>query len=200
MTNRKWLYGFMSVIFVFQAYAGNKDLRHAYTSITNTINSAILTRRGSNEISGSASFQSLKTEYESGTNTTERLFNADLGYGRFIVNNLSLGFLVSIRNQSVTDDLSNQKESVDQVWVGPSLKKYFGNDKVRPYLSAEYLFLRGDLFDGGEADLGLGLLVHASGNMGVTMQAKYGISPSGSESIHSRNRLLFSVGMVHFIL
>jgi hypothetical protein len=200
MTKPNWTCGLLLTVFAIQAYAGEKDLKNIYTAITNKVNSAILTRRGSNEITGSASFQSLKTEYDSGLKTTEQLLDADLGTGRFIVDNLSLGILFSLTNQHVTENLSNQKKSVNQVWIGPYVNKYFGNDRIRPFLSAEYLFLRGDVFDGGEADMGLGLLIHASGNMGITVQAKYGVSPSGSESIHSRNRLLFAVGMTHFIL
>ncbi len=204
MAKSKWIIILFLSVFVFQAHAedntGKKDLKDIYTAITNKVNSAMLTRRGSNEIEGSASFQSVRTEYDKGLKITERLLNADFGYGRFVFNNLSLGILLSVRNQSVTNEITDVKKSTNQIWIGPSLKKYFGRDKVRPFVSAQYLLLRGDIFEGGEADLGAGLMIHVAGNMGLILQARYGFLTTDDETVNSRNRLLLAAGMIHFTL
>jgi hypothetical protein len=217
MFKSRWLIGLLLPVFVIQAYAGDdtgkKDLKDIYTAITNKVNSAMLTRSGSNEIFGSASFQSLKTEYEAvgqtyvhiGNQSTQQLLNVDLGYVRFIFNNLSLGILFSMRYQrETTNSLGYEhSHSDEQTWVGPVVKKYFGNDRIRPFVTAGYLLLRGDVNASGEANMGVGLLVHASGNMGIALQAQYGVlNTKNTDSIKyiSQNRLLFGVGLTHFIL
>ena len=179
-----------------QVRTQEKDLKRVYTTITNAINTAILTRRGSNEIGGSIFYHSCKTEYDTGEKATEQILNAELGLARFIANNLSLGILFSHLDQSNTIDGS----SVKQTGFGPSLKFYFGNERTRPFVFAQYLFLKGDRFDGGELGFGLGALYHLAGNVGIAAQMKYGIVFPGTSTVERQRRILLGLGLTNFIL
>ncbi len=180
--------------------AQEKGLKRVYTTITNAINTAILTRRGSNEIGGSIFYNSWKTEYDTGEKTTEHIFDAELGLSRFIANNLSLGILLSYLDQNNTVDGLQNGTSFKQTMVGPSLKTYFGNERTRPFVFAQYLFLKGDQFDGGELGLGLGALYHLAGNVGIAAQVKYGILFHGKSTIERQSRILLGLGLTNFIL
>lgn len=186
--------------FAFQVNAEEKDLKTVYTTITDAINSAIFTRKGSNELGGSFAYNADKTEYTSGNTLTEQTLNVEFGYGRFILNNLSLGILFSYMHQSITNDIADKKVSMKQTLIGPTIKKYFGNRRSRPFVFTNVLFLQGDLFDAKEADLGIGLLYHLSGNTGITAYVKYGKLFTSDEIIKNQNRLLLGVGLTNFIL
>ncbi len=182
-----------------QIMAQETDLKKVYTDVTTQINSALLTRKGAFELTGSVFYERFKEKYDDYFRNTEFItetFQVDAGLGHFFFNNISLGVLLSYFNmkQSFTE------RSIEQTMVGPAIKLYFGEKRWRPYLSADYLFLTGDSWDGGEADFGAGLLYHATGNFALSLQIKYGILFADEDHLEGLNRLFVGIGIVNFIL
>jgi hypothetical protein len=192
------IYFFAFIGTVSQIFAQETDLKKIYTEITTTINSSLLTRRGAYEISGFIFYDRMKTVYEDSYNYNDEsiteTFRAEPGVGYFFIDNLSAGLLFSYLNQK------QDQERTEQTLAGPIVKMYFGDKEWRPYLFTDYLFWTGDIMDGGEWDLGIGLLYHVSGNFGVTAQVKYGILFSDEKYIQEMNRIYVGFGIINFIL
>lgn len=77
---------------------------------------------------------------------------------------------------------------------------YFGEDNLRPFILAEYLFLVGDNFDGSELDFGAGIFCHVTGNFGFNFFGKYGFIWSSNNDIDTQNRIFIGIGISNFIL
>jgi hypothetical protein len=180
-----------------QLLAQETDLKKIYTDVTTRINSALLTRKGAYELNGFIYYNRLTTRYKQNLVIPEdkiETFQVEAGGAHFFMNNLSLGILLSYLNQK------QNNLRTDQTMAGPMIKKYFGDKEWRPYLFSDYLFLSGDNLDGGEWDMGAGLLYHVTGNFGIIVQVKYGILFANEESIKSQNRLFVGIGIINFIL
>ena len=63
----------------------------------------------------------------------------------------------------------------------------------------EELFLTGDYFDGGELGFGAGIMYHVAGNLGITLQLKYGQIWSTKNDIESQNTIFVGIGLSNFI-
>ena len=195
----KYMYMFIMITWGFfaPAMAQETDLKKIYTDITTTINSALLTRKGAFELSGNIFYDRLETEYRLNNDKqefTNETFQFDAGLAHFLVNNLSLGVLISYLNQK------QYTERIEHTMVGPVIKYYIGEKRWRPYLFADYLFMTGDVMDGGETDIGAGLLYHVTGNFAISLQFKYGILSADEETFKGLNRIFIGLGIVNFIL
>jgi len=84
--------------------------------------------------------------------------------------------------------------------LGPVIKYYIGEKRWRPYLFANYLVMTGDVLDGGETDLGVGILYHVTGNFAINLQLKYGFISADEQNYKGLNRLFVGIGLVNFIL
>jgi len=196
----KTLLNYLLVIIctVSQIIAQETDLKKIYTDITTTINSALLTRKGAWEVGGFVFYDRIETTYKYLYNFNHELitetFQAETEVTHFFMDNLSAGVLCSYLNQK------QDRERMEQTLLGPVIKKYFGDKEWRPYLFTNYLFMTGDILDGGEWDAGVGLLYHVAGNFCITIQAKYGILFSNEDLIKEQNRLFVGIGIINFIL
>jgi len=234
MGKLKWICALLLAAFAIQAHAGEeKNLKDIYTAITNKVNSAMLTHRGADEIFGSAAYQEFKEkygypgwyyEYPLPARSIQQRLDVDLGYSHFFFNNLSLGLLLSLKYKRYSEVLERwspnaaeewYRHSSDETWLGPIVKKIFGHDRIRPFVFVQYLFAWDDELNHREVDFGMGLLVHVSGNLGITMKAQYGILSSNGHvipenyysrfmgsgyTVENQTRLVFSIGLSHFIL
>ena len=142
------------VFFVSVLRAQDDDLKKVYTDVTTAINSALLTKSGSMEISGSVSFNYFNTSYNSGETLNQSIFQAEPQFSYFLFDNISLGIDLSYIYQKSEFERSDETTTLKQTALGPFAKMYFGDEKFRPFILADYLFLSGDDFKGGEADFG----------------------------------------------
>jgi hypothetical protein len=76
---------------------------------------------------------------------------------------------------------------------------YFGEEKFRPFILADYLFLVGDDYDGGVFDIGGGVFYHVTGNFGLSFFGKYGFMNSSEDAIDSQNRVFIGMGISTFV-
>jgi len=196
------LLGFILILATFSnlIYAQEKDIKKIYTDVTTAINSALLTKKNVIELSGFLSYNYLKTEYDYNESLKEQTIHVEPGFSYFFFDNISFGLILSYFYHKTDYESSNDAISIDQISIGPVAKVYFGEDKFRPFILADYLFLVGDDFDGGELDLGAGVLYHVAGNFGISIQAKYGLIWSNNDNINNQNRIFVGVGFSNFIL
>jgi len=191
---------FLLLVSISCICAQEQDLKEIYTDVTTAINSALLTKKGSAELSGFFSYNYLKTEYEYSERLTEQIIQVEPGFSYFYFDNISFGFMLSYYYQKTENESYDFSMSNDQISIGPLIKYYFGEDRFRPFILTDYLFLTGDDFDGGELDIGGGILYHVTGNFGLSLQIKYGIIWRGNDNFDSQNRIFIGVGFVNFIL
>jgi len=180
--------------------AQENDLKKIYKDVTTAINSALLTKSGSIEISGFVSYNYFNTDYTYDQKISQHIFQLEPTFSYFIVDNLSLGIDLSFLSQKTTYESSNESATLEQTFVGPIAKMYFGSDKFRPFILADYLFMVGDNYDGGELDLGAGIFYHLTGNFGFSLFGKYGILWSSKDDIDKQNRIFIGLGISSFIL
>lgn len=179
--------------------AQEKDLKTIYKDVTTAINSALLTKSGSLEISGFVSYNYLNTKYTYDEEISQHIFQVEPIFLYFIVDNISLGVDFSFLSQKTAYESSRESTTLEQTFVGPIAKMYFGSDKFRPFVLADYLFMAGDNYAGGELDLGAGLFYHVTGNIGFSLFGKYGILWSSKDDIDMQNRFLIGLGISSFI-
>jgi len=179
--------------------AQENSLKDIYTDITTKINSALLTRKSSIELSGFISYHYYETKYDDGVIGKRHSIQADPMISYFIINDLSLGLDFSYRYDKMDPGAGNDPSIVEQKFLGPVAKYYFCDERFRPFLFADYLFLAGDLFNGGELGVGAGIMFHVSGNLGIHFQVKYGQIWSGEEGIDRQNVIFTGIGLSNFI-
>jgi hypothetical protein len=194
---------FILIVCVYsQIMAQETDLKKVYTDITTQINSSLLTQKGSFEINGSIFYDRLTTTYEllDDAELITETFQVDAGVSHFVMNNLSMGLLFSYLNVK-SDFEGNSLANASLTYAGPLFKYYFGKDRWRPYIFTDYLFNSNDVGDQkGEFDLGAGILYHLTGNTGLTLQCKYGISVIEDGKDITQNRIFIGIGIANFIL
>lgn len=181
-------------------FAQENDFKEFYTDVTTAINTALLTKSGSLEISGFLSYNSYTTNFTYDEKMTQQIFLLEPVFLYFFVDNISLGFDVSYLNQKTNYKSSADSRTIEQTFIGPIAKMYFGEDRFRPFILADYLFLVGDNYDGGVFDLGAGVFYHVTGNFGFSLFGKYGFMSSTNDNIDSQNRVFIGVGITNFIL
>ena len=181
-------------------FAQEKELKEIYTDVTTAINSALLTKSGSIEISGFLSYNSYTTNFNYDEKMTQQIFLIEPVFLYFFVDNISLGLDVSYLNQKTDYKSSDDSRTIEQTFVGPIAKMYFGEDRFRPFILADYLFLVGDNYDGGVFDIGAGVFYHITGNFGFSFFGKYGFMSSTNDNIDSQNRIFIGIGISNFIL
>ncbi len=184
----------------FNLVAQENDLKGIYTDVTTAINSALLTKSGSKEISGFLSYNSFTTNYTYDEKMTQQIFLIEPVFLYFFVDNISLGLDVSYLNQKTDYKSSESSVRIEQTFIGPIAKMYFGEDRFRPFILADYLFLVGDDYDGGVLDFGAGVFYHVTGNFGFSLFGKYGFMSSTNDNIDSQNRIFIGIGISNFIL
>ena len=183
-----------------QLFAQDKDLKEIYTDVTRAINSALLTKSGSMELSGSASFNYYNTRYSTDEKLTQQTLQLEPVFLYFIFDNVSLGLDLTYFNQKTDDETSEGSKHIEQTFAGPIAKMYFTDDRLRPFILADYLFLVGDNYKGRELELGAGLFYHVAGNFGFSLFGKYGIIWSGKDDIDNQKRVFIGAGITNFIL
>ena len=180
--------------------AQEKDLKTIYKDVTTAINSALLTKSGSLEIAGFVSYNYFHTKYTYEEEISQHIFQVEPIFLYFIVDNISLGANLSFLSQKTGYESSRESTTLQQTFIGPIAKIYFGTDKFRPFLLVDYLFTVGDHYDGGELDLGAGIFYHVTGNIGFSLFGKYGILWSSKDDIKMQNRIFIGLGISSFIL
>ena len=188
------------LFFSISLFAQEKDLKGIYTDVTTAINSALLTKSGSIEISGSLSYNSFTTNFTDDEKITQRTFLMEPVFLYFFADNISLGFDMSYINQKTDYKLSDESRTIEQTFVGPIAKMYFCEDRFRPFILVDYLFMTGDNYDGSVLDIGAGVFYHITGNFGFSLSCKYGFMFSADDNIDRQKRLLIGVGISNFIL
>ena len=190
------------IIFLFLLpafiFAQDETLKDIYKDVTTAVNSALLTRAGALEISGFASYNYYNTEYSDNESITQNIFLIEPLVAYFVADNLALGVDLSYLYDYTI--FSSREISYTQTYVGPLIKFYFGDKRFRPFVTADYLFLIGNSYDGGEFDLGGGVLYHLAGNIGINLFAKYGIIRTGRDDINTKNRVFIGIGVSGFII
>jgi len=181
-------------------FAQENDLKEIYTDVTTAINSALLTKSGSIEISGSLSYSTYTTNFTYDEKMTQQIFLIEPVFLYFIVDNISFGLDASYLNQKIDYKSSYDSRRTEQTFVGPITKMYFGKDRFRPFILADYQFLVGDNYEGGVLDIGAGVFYHVTGNFGFSMFGKYGFMFSSNDNIDSQNRIFIGIGIANFIL
>jgi len=185
------------IFFCTQIYSQENEVKKVYLGITDAIDSALLTQQGGYEVGGNFSYSDVTTEIEYNNHVYKeviQILQIDLALSYFVFDNLSFGMLFSYLQQNLDGP------TTEQTMVGPVLKKYFGDDRFRPFVFADYLFLTGDNIDGGELDFGAGVLYHIAGNFGISAQLKYGQIFTDFNNIKKQNSLMFGIGIQNFIL
>lgn len=180
--------------------AQEHDLKNIYEKVTTAINSALLTKSGSIEISGFVSYNYFNTEYTYDQRISEHVFQLEPTFSYFILDNLSLGMDLSFLSQKTNYETSNESTTLEQTFAGPIVKMYLGSEEFRPFILADYLFVVGDNYDGGELDLGAGIFYHLTGNFGFSLFGKYGKLWSSKNDIDKQNRIFIGLGISSFIL
>jgi hypothetical protein len=180
-------------------FAQDNDLKKIYTDITTEINSALLTQKSSIEVSGFISFHYDKTKFEDGNTKEHHLIQIEPLISYFFINDLSFGLNLSYQYEKSENETGNNPGTVEQTFIGPIGKYYFGEGEFRPFVFADYLFLTGDNFEGGELGLGAGLMYHITGSTGLNLQIKYGQIWSNKDNIDNQNALFIGIGFSNFI-
>jgi len=191
----------------FKISAQDKDLKDLYTNFTTAINSVLLTKQGAMELSGFLSYTYLKTDFENDQEKTQSIIQLEPQFSYFIMDNISFGLLLSYSKNNieykspvVSGPLpATGAMSLEQTSAGPIAKIYFAEDKLRPFIFADYLFMFGDS-DGSAFDLGAGIFYHVSGNFGLNLFGKYGIIWPDEDYIDSQHRIFVGLGISNFIL
>lgn len=98
------------------------DLKGFYKNVTTAINTALLTKAGSFEISGSMSYNTYHTEFISGEEIDQSTIQLDPNLSYFIIDNLSLGLQVTYLNQKTEYEPSNLSQTINQTYIGPVIK------------------------------------------------------------------------------
>jgi len=191
---------FLLLVSSLNVFAQEKDLKEIYTEVTTAINSALLTRSGAMEISGFLSYNYFATKYTDDEKRSQQTAQIEPVFSYFFVDNISLGIDLSYLHQKTDYESSQGSTTLEQTFIGPIAKMYFGQDKFRSFILADYLFLVGDNYDGGVMDLGAGIFYHMTGNFGFSLFGKYGIIWSSTDNIDSQNRILIGIGISNFIL
>lgn len=191
---------FILLFSTLNLFAQENDLKEIYTDVTTAIYSALLTKSGSMEISGFLSYNSYTTNFTYDEKMTQQIFLIEPVFLYFFVDNISLGFDVSYLNQKTDYESSEDSRTIEQTFVGPIAKMYFGEDRIRPFILADYLFLVGDNYDGGVLDIGAGVFYHVTGNFGFSIFGKYGFMSSTKDNIDSQSRIFIGIGISNFIL
>ncbi|MEJ2542784.1 MAG: hypothetical protein P8Y99_01825 [Calditrichaceae bacterium] len=179
--------------------AQDTDLKKIYTDITTEINSALLTRKSSIEMSGFVSYNYYKTKFDDGAEREHHLVQIDPVVSYFVINDLSFGINLSYQYEKSENEAGNDHDTIEQTFIGPIGKYYFGEEEFRPFIFADYLFLSGDNFDGGELGFGAGLMYHLAGNTGINLQVKYGHIWSKENNVDSQDAIFIGMGFSHFI-
>jgi hypothetical protein len=96
-------------------------------------------------------------------------------------------------------EVEKDPATIEQTFIGPIGKYYFGEGELRPFVFADYLFLTGDDFDGGEFGFGAGIMYHITGNTGLNLQFKYGHIWSNKDNIDSQSGVFIGIGFSNFI-
>jgi hypothetical protein len=164
------------------------------------INSALLTKAGSKELSGFISYNHSNTTYTYDAELYQQQILVEPLFSYFFVDNISLGIDLSYLHQKTESKPSGGTTRVEQTFVGPIAKMYFGEERFRPFVLTDYLFMIGDNFDGGVLDFGGGVFYHATGNFGFSLFGKYGTVWSSRDSIDRQNRLFIGIGINNFFL
>ena len=188
------------IIYSVQAVAQEQDLKRIYTEVTTAINSALLTKSGSKEIAGFMSYHYVNTKFTYDEKLSQQVIIVEPMFSYFFVDNISLGIDISYLHQKTDYKSSEGSTKIEQTFVGPIAKMYFGEDRLRPFILTDYLFMVGDDFDGGVLDLGVGVFYHVSGNFGFSLFGKYGMMWPSSGDIDSQNRVFVGIGITNFIL
>ena len=181
-------------------YSQETDLKGIYTDVTTAINSALLTKSGVIEVSGFLSYNYLNTQYTNDHEWSQHLIQIEPNFSYFIADNISLGIDLSYLYQKTDFEESGTSATLEQLFIGPISKMYFGENRFRPFILADYLIMVGDSYEGGELDFGAGIFYHVAGNFGLSMFAKYGIIWSSKDIIDSQKRVFIGVGISNFIL
>lgn len=179
--------------------AQDKNLQDIYTEITTKINAALLTRQSAWEVSGYSSFNYTKTGYKAGETVRQYTLHIEPMLAYFIVDDLALGMNLLYAYDKTERDSDNDAAVLQQTFLGPIVKYYFGDDNVRPFLLTDYLFCMRDQFDGGELGAGAGILYHISGNLGLNLHAKYSFIWADDKRIESQSRIMAGIGLSSFI-
>ncbi|HES60144.1 MAG: hypothetical protein JW956_01405 [Calditrichaceae bacterium] len=180
-------------------FAQDNDLKKIYTDITTEINSALLTQKSSIEVSGFVLYNYDKTKFDDGNTREHHLVQVEPVISYFVINDLSFGLNLSYQYEKSENETGNNPAAIEQTFIGPIGKYYFGEGEFRPFVFADYLFLTGDNFDGGELGFGAGIMYHITGTTGLNFQIKYGRIWSDKDHIDSQNALFFGIGFSNFI-
>ena len=179
--------------------AQENDIKKIYTDITTKINSALLTQKSSFEVSGFISYNYYKTKFDYGETRTQHLVQIEPIIMYFFIDDLSFGLNFSYQYNKTENEVGNDPSTIEQTFIGPIGKYYFGEGDFRPFVFADYLFLTGDNFDGGELGIGAGIMYHVAGNIGINLQLKYGQIWSTKNDIDSQNAIFVGIGLSNFI-
>jgi hypothetical protein len=196
---------FLIFILSLYAFAKDEDLKTIYRTVTNSINSAILTKKGNWELSGSGFFNKIQTRYKNYMDMDVKTVHAEPAVSYFIIDDLCLGLCLSYDYEKINWQRTGQKlvqtaeMKTEQKMVGVIGKKYFGSERWRPFIFADYLFHTGYIYKGSELNAGAGLLYHLAGSFGITADVKYGFFQSRDDDIEKRNRYYIGIGIVNFI-
>ena len=191
---------YILLLSAFKLFAQEDNLKGIYTKVTTAINSELITESGSKEISGHLSYNNFTTKFSYDEKITQQIFLIESVFSYFFIDNISLGLDLSYLNQKTDYKSSADSGTLEQTFIGPIAKMYFGEDRFRPFILTDYLFLVGDNYDGGILDIGAGIFYHVTGNFGFSLFGKYGFMSSTSDDIDSQNRILIGVGISNFIL
>ncbi len=179
--------------------AQDKNLQDIYSEITTKINSALLTRQSAWEVSGFSSFNYCKTGYKEGETLRQFTLHIEPVLAYFIVDDLALGMNLLYAYDKTERDSGNDAAALQQTFIGPIAKYYFGDDNVRPFLLSDYLFGMGDQFEGRELGAGAGIMFHISGNLGLNLQAKYSFIWSDDKTIDHQSKIMAGIGLSNYI-
>ena len=188
------------VLFPNFIFAQEKDLKEIYADVTTAINSTLLTKTNSIEVSGFLTYNYLNTKYSYDEKRTQQIFQVEPVFAYFFIDNVSLGINLSYLYQKTDYQSSNESTILEQTFVGPIAKMYFGEKRIRPFMLADYLFMVGDNYDGGELDFGAGVFYQVAGNFGVNVFTKYGIIWSNQDNVDNQSRIFIGIGISSFIL
>lgn len=188
------------VLFPNFIFAQEKDLKEIYADVTTAINSTLLTKTNSIEVSGFLTYNYFNTKYSYDEKRTQQIFQVEPVFAYFFIDNVSLGINLSYLYQKTDYQSSNESTILEQTFVGPIAKMYFGEKRIRPFMLADYLFMVGDNYDGGELDFGAGVFYQVAGNFGVNVFTKYGIIWSNQDNVDNQSRIFIGIGISSFIL
>jgi hypothetical protein len=181
-------------------FAQEKDVKELYTDVTTAINSVLLTQSGSKEISGFLSYHSFTTTFTYDEEIMRQMFLIEPVFLYFFVDDISIGLDVSYLNEQTDYRSTGDSRINEQTFAGPIAKMYFGEERIRPFIVADYLFLVGDTYSGGVFDIGAGVFYHITGNFGCSLLGKYGFMSSTKNVIDSQKRIFIGIGLSNFIL